>query len=377
MKAPVGLEVVGDRQQQRDRQRRADAGQHADGRAERDADRSAHSRFCGVSATPKPCRAGRRSVHVRGPRPAAPAGSGDARAPGEGAGRHDDAEHQRRSRRRASARRLPSSRDATTKNSSGRRATKPAARSAARGRTQPGDRPAQRRGQSGVVARARRALAESASASTERARERTPGRQHDQRDRHDQRETRGPHAASIAVARPAIAITASRRPRRAGEQAAAAARRLRAGGASRRSLRRARCPVSDSPSIALVLCVDERLPNSSPVRKKSLQSFFSRRPSTPAARASSRRRRSRPSCSASSMPGGADDAAPVDELDVDALLLERRHVRRRRPRPAPVTETASARSLPALICSANSPTPDTPAVDVPAEDAAMASPPPE
>ena len=37
MKAAVGLELVGDRQQQRHGQRRSDAGQHADGRAERHA----------------------------------------------------------------------------------------------------------------------------------------------------------------------------------------------------------------------------------------------------------------------------------------------------------------------------------------------------
>ena len=35
---PAGIELVGDRQQQRDRERRPDAGQHTHGNAEEDAD---------------------------------------------------------------------------------------------------------------------------------------------------------------------------------------------------------------------------------------------------------------------------------------------------------------------------------------------------
>ena len=56
------IDLVGDRQQQRDGQRRAEAGQHADRRAERDAD-DAQRRLIGVSATAKPwARAARVSI---------------------------------------------------------------------------------------------------------------------------------------------------------------------------------------------------------------------------------------------------------------------------------------------------------------------------
>ena len=53
MKAPVGSSLRGDRQQKRDGERRADAGQDADGRAERDADQ-APQRLIGVIAVAKP-----------------------------------------------------------------------------------------------------------------------------------------------------------------------------------------------------------------------------------------------------------------------------------------------------------------------------------
>ena len=54
----------------------------------------------------------------------------------------------------------------------------------------------------------------------------------------------------------------------------------------------------------------------------------------------------------------AEDAAPVAEHHVDALLLQRRDAFH----PPSAADTASARIRPALICSANSPSPETPAV---------------
>ena len=72
------------------------------------------------------------------------------------------------------------------------------------------------------------------------------------------------------------------------------------------------------------------------------------------------------------MPGRAEDAAPVAEHDVDALLLERRDAV---PGLAG-DETASARMRPLLMCSANSPRPAMPAVTWPPTMLATWSPPP-
>ena len=66
MKAPVGVDLEGDRQQQRDGQRRAEAGQHADRGAERGADEApqqVHRRQRDRKAVEEL----RERIHIRGP----------------------------------------------------------------------------------------------------------------------------------------------------------------------------------------------------------------------------------------------------------------------------------------------------------------------
>ena len=64
MKAPVGIELGGDRQEQRDGERRTDARQDADGGAERHADQAPHE-IDRRDRRGKAVQQGRKDVHAQ------------------------------------------------------------------------------------------------------------------------------------------------------------------------------------------------------------------------------------------------------------------------------------------------------------------------